>query len=79
MAYLSTDTSGRYLYYVSYGGDLLAVNGIGADGVAGAVMQTIGTGPMAHAIRSAPDNRHVFASVLGSDEWPRLNFDASSG
>jgi 6-phosphogluconolactonase len=79
MAYVSTDATGRYLFSASYGGNLLAVNSIGADGVAGAVQQTIKTGPMAHAIRNAPDNRYVFASVLGADAWLRLKFDASSG
>ncbi|CAG4921662.1 6-phosphogluconolactonase [Paraburkholderia saeva] len=79
MAYLSTDATGRYLFSASYGGNLLAVNPIGANGVAGDVQQTIPTGPMAHAIRNAPDNRYVFASVLGSDTWLRLKFDASNG
>ncbi|WP_259460845.1 beta-propeller fold lactonase family protein [Paraburkholderia sp. BL23I1N1] len=79
MAYVSTDATGRYLFSASYGGNLLAVNRIGADGVAGDVQQTIGTGPMAHAIRNAPDNRYVFASVLGADAWLRLKFDASTG
>ncbi|MFB9123685.1 lactonase family protein [Paraburkholderia dipogonis] len=79
MAYVSTDATGRYLFSASYGGNLLAVNRIGADGVVGAVLQTVNTGPMAHAIRSAPDNRYVFASVLGSDAWLRMKFDASTG
>jgi 6-phosphogluconolactonase len=79
MAYISTDASGRYLFSASYGGNLLAVNPIGANGVVGDVQQTIKTGPMAHAIRNAPDNRYVFASVLGSDAWLRLKFDASNG
>jgi 6-phosphogluconolactonase len=79
MAYISTDASGRYLFSASYGGNLLAVNPIGANGVVGDVQQTIKTGPMAHAIRNAPDNRFVFASVLGSDAWLRLKFDASNG
>lgn len=79
MAYVSTDMTGRYLFSASYGGNLLAVNRIAANGVAGEVLQTIKTGPMAHAIRSAPDNRYVFASVLGSDAWLRLKFDASNG
>ncbi|TDY20523.1 6-phosphogluconolactonase [Paraburkholderia sp. BL6665CI2N2] len=79
MAYVSTDANGRYLFSASYGGNLLAVNRIGADGVVGEVQQIVKTGPMAHAIRNAPDNRYVFASVLGSDAWLRLKFDASNG
>jgi 6-phosphogluconolactonase len=79
MAYVSTDATGRYLFSASYGGNLLAVNAIGADGVAKDVQQTIKTGPMAHAIRTSADNRYAFASVLGSDAWLRLKFDASTG
>lgn len=79
MAYVSTDASGRYLFSASYGGNLLAVNRIGADGVAGDVRQTVKTGPMAHAIRQSPDGRYAFASVLGADAWLRLPFDASTG
>ncbi|KVK75919.1 6-phosphogluconolactonase [Burkholderia cepacia] len=79
MAYVSTDASGRYLFSASYGGNLLAVNPIGANGIAGDVQQIVRTGPMAHAIRQGPDGRYVFASVLGADLWLRLPFDASSG
>jgi 6-phosphogluconolactonase len=79
MAYISTDATGRYLFSASYGGNQLAVNRIGANGVVGDVQQVIKTGPMAHAIHNAPDNRYVFASVLGADAWLRLKFDASSG
>lgn len=79
MAYISVDGTGRYLLSASYGGNLLAVNRIGGDGVAGEVMQTVKTGPMAHAIRTSADNRYAFASVLGADAWLRLKFDSSNG
>ncbi|MCY0389402.1 lactonase family protein [Robbsia sp. Bb-Pol-6] len=79
MAYLSTDATGRYLFGASYGGKLVSVNPIGANGVAGGPQQIIRTGPMAHAIRSAPDNRYVFASVLGDDVWLRFAFDPATG
>jgi 6-phosphogluconolactonase len=49
MAYVSTDASGRYLFSASYGGNMVAVNRIGANGVVGDVQQTIKTGPMARA------------------------------
>ena len=79
MAYIATDAAGRYLLCASYGGNLLAVNRIGSDGVAGDVRQIVGTGPHAHAIRASADNRFVFAAVLGADQLVRLDFDASSG
>jgi 6-phosphogluconolactonase len=78
MAYISTDATGRYLFSASYGGNLLSVNRIDASGVAAEVQQTVKTGPMAHAIKSSPDNRYVFASVLGDDAWLRLKFDATN-
>ena len=79
MAYISVDGTGRYLLSASYGGNLLAVNRIGGDGVAGNVLQTVKTGPMAHAIRTSADNHYAFASVLGADAWLRLKFDSSNG
>ncbi|WLE62414.1 lactonase family protein [Burkholderia plantarii] len=79
MPFISTDATGRYLLSASYDGNLLAVNSIGADGVAGPVQQTIPTGPKAHAILTTPDNRVAFASVLGADAWLRLGFDAATG
>ncbi|NDL61499.1 lactonase family protein [Acerihabitans arboris] len=79
MAYISTDNTGRWLFSASYGGNQLAINAINPEGLAGEVRQVIKTGPMAHAIRSAPDNRYVFASVLGADAWLRLRLDAKTG
>lgn len=79
MAYIATDASGRYLLGASYGGNLLAVNRIGGDGVAGGVQQIVGTGPNAHAIRTSADNRFAFAAVLGANQLVRLEFDASTG
>ncbi len=79
MAYVSMDASGHYLFSASYGGNLLAVNRIGENGVAEDVQQTVKTGPMAHAIRQSPGGRYAFASVLGADAWLRLPFDASTG
>lgn len=79
MAYLATDAAGRYLLGASYGGNLLAVNRIGSDGVAGDVQQIVGTGPHAHAVRTSADNRFAFAAVLGANQLLRLDFDASAG
>ncbi|PMS16900.1 6-phosphogluconolactonase [Trinickia dabaoshanensis] len=79
MAYISVDATGRYLLSASYGGNLLAVNRIGGNGAAGNVLQTVKTGPMAHAIRTSADNRYAFASVLGADAWLRLKFDGNNG
>jgi 6-phosphogluconolactonase len=79
MAYLATDQSGRFLFGASYGGSLIAVSPIGPDGLVGAALQSLGTGPNAHAIVPAPDNRFVLATNLGSDEIRVFRFDAASG
>ena len=79
MAYLSTDRSGRFLFAASYGGSIVSVNPIGADGVAGDPMQVIETGPNAHAILASPDNRFVFATNLGADQILAFRFDEKTG
>lgn len=79
MAYVSVDKTGRYLFSASYGGNKVSVNPIGADGIVGAPQQNIATGPMAHAIAASPDNRYVFATVLGADVWLRFKFDSQTG
>ena len=49
MANIATDRSGKFLFSASYGGNKIAVNPIGADGVVGAPTQVIPTGLNAHA------------------------------
>ena len=79
MAYISTDATGRFLFGASYGGNLLSVSRIDANGIPVDAHQTIPTGPMAHAIRTSPDNRYAFASVLGADAWLKLALDRDAG
>ena len=79
MAYIATDRSGRFLFSASYGGDLIAVSPIGADGVAAAARQVLPTPAKAHAIRADPSNRFVFATCLGGGVVMQLRFDAATG
>jgi 6-phosphogluconolactonase len=79
MAYLALDQTGRYLLSASYGGAKFSVNPVGANGIAGAPLQNLPTGPMAHSILPSPDNRYVFGAVLGADVWLRYKFDAATG
>jgi 6-phosphogluconolactonase len=79
MAYLALDQTGRYLFSASYGGAKFSVNPVGENGIAGAPLQNLPTGPMAHSILPSPDNRYVFGAVLGADVWLRYNFDAATG
>ncbi|MET0334541.1 MAG: beta-propeller fold lactonase family protein [Rhizobacter sp.] len=79
MAYLSVDETGRWLFSASYGGNLVAVNPIGADGVPQPSTQQIPTGPKAHCIRALPGNRHVLATSLGGGVVMQFRFDARTG
>ncbi len=79
MAYIATDRSGRWLLSASYGGNLVAVSPIGADGVAQAATQTVPTGPNAHSIVTDPSNSFVFATNLGAGVVLQLRFDATTG
>ncbi len=79
MAYIATDRSGKFLFSASYNGNKIAVNPIGADGAIQAPVQVIPTGLNAHAIQADPDNRHVFATNLGSDQVLGFKFDSATG
>lgn len=79
MANLALDRSGRFLFSASYGGHKLAVNPLDASGVPQPPSQIVPTGPNAHQVTSSPDNRHVYASLLGADQLVRLEFDAQQG
>ncbi|MBV9561308.1 MAG: lactonase family protein, partial [Bradyrhizobium sp.] len=79
MANIAFDRTGKFLFGASYGGNRVAVNPVGADGVVGAPSQVIPTGLNAHAFLPAPDNRFVFATNLGSDQVLGFKFDAATG
>ena len=79
MACIATDRSGRHLFSASYGGDLIAVGPIDADGVAGPARQVLPTPANAHAIQADPSNRHVFATSLGGGVVTQWRFDPDAG
>jgi 6-phosphogluconolactonase len=79
MAHLATDATGRWLFSASYGGNLVAVSPLGADGRPQAAAQQIPTAPKAHCMRAAPGNRHVFATSLGGGLVLQFRFDAATG
>ncbi|MEO5695708.1 MAG: lactonase family protein [Burkholderiaceae bacterium] len=78
MAFLATDGSGRWLFSASYGGDVVAVSRVDAQGIARAVTQVVPTEPHAHAIHADPSNRFVVATCLGGDLLRRFAFDADN-
>ncbi|GAB4563144.1 MAG: beta-propeller fold lactonase family protein [Rhizobacter sp.] len=79
MANIALDASGRWLFSASYGGNLVALSPIGADGLPQLAKQVIPTGPKAHAMRSDPANRFVFATSLGAGQVLQFMFDAARG
>jgi len=79
MANIATDRGGKVLFSASYGGNKVALNPLGANGVVGEPKQVIPTGLNAHAFLPSPDNRFVFATNLGSDQVLSFAFDANAG
>jgi 6-phosphogluconolactonase len=79
MANIATDRTGKFLFSASYGGNKVALNPIGADGIVQAPKDVIPTGLNAHAFLPAADNRFVFATNLGSDQILSFRFDAATG
>jgi len=78
--YISLDRTGRFLLGASYGGHLVSVNAVGADGrVAAEPLQVIPVGRNAHSIRVDESNKFAYVPTLGSDELFQFNFDAKSG
>jgi 6-phosphogluconolactonase len=77
--YISFDRSGRFLFGASYGGNLVSVNPVGADGRVGSAIQVIPTARNAHSIRADNTNRFVFAAHLGIDQVFQFLFDEKSG
>ena len=79
MAYISTDHTGKFLLSASYGGNKVAVNPIGPNGVVLEATQTIATEPNAHCIIADPTNHYVLHTSLGGDLVYQEKFDAKTG
>jgi 6-phosphogluconolactonase len=78
--YIALDKTGRFLLAASYGGHLVSVNAVGADGrVAGEALQVIPTGRNAHAIITDNTNRFVYVPHLGTDQIFQFVFDQNTG
>src|SRR3989441_2017795 len=77
--YISLDRTGRFLLGASYGGHLVSVNPVGADGRVGEPLQVIPTARNAHAIRTDNTNRFVFVPHLRTDQVLQFLFDEQSG
>ena len=79
LPYITFDRTGRYLLGASYGGDLVSVNPVAADGKVGEPCQVIKTAKNAHAIIIDKANRNVYVPHLGTDQVFQFVFDAAGG
>lgn len=79
MAYIAVDRTGRFLLSASYGGNKVAVNAIGPNGVIAPAQQVVATEPNAHCIIVDPTNRYVLHTSLGGDVIYQQKFDAKAG
>lgn len=79
MANIDLDATGKWLFSASYGGNKIAVNSMGADGVVGPVQQIVTTAPNAHAIHADASGKYVFATSLGGDNLSSWKFDPATG
>ena len=77
--YITFDRTGRFLLSASYGGNLVSVNPVGADGKVGEPQQVIPTARNAHAIITDKTNRFVFVPHLGTDQVFQFVFDEKTG
>ena len=79
MCWVSTDRSGRWLLAASYGGSLVSVSPVGADGAARASSQVVPTEANAHSVQVDPSNRFAFVACLGGNLVRQFRFDADTG
>jgi 6-phosphogluconolactonase len=79
LPYIIFDRTGRYLLGASYGGHLVSVNPVDADGRIGEPIQVIPTARNAHAIITDRTNRYVFVPHLGTDQVFQFRFDERTG
>lgn len=78
--YISLDKTGRFLFGASYGGHLVSVNAVGADGrVSAEPLQVVPVGRNAHSIRTDETNAFVYVPTLGIDSVFQFTFDAKTG
>jgi len=77
--YISLDKKGRFLFGASYGGHVVSVNAIGADGKVSDPLQVIPVGRNAHSIRIDESNKFVYVPSLGSDQMFQFAFDEKTG
>ena len=74
MANISVDTTGRYLFAASYGGNKISVHTLDDAGVPQLLLRVVGTGKHPHQITADMRNRFVYVSLLGDDQLDFFRF-----
>ncbi|WEX10446.1 beta-propeller fold lactonase family protein [Chelativorans sp. AA-79] len=75
MAYVATDSSGRFLLSASYSGGRISINPIGPDGVAKDPSDTLDAEPNMHCCVPIPGTDTFLAASLGSDVVLKYRLD----
>ena len=76
MTSIAIDRTGRLLLAASYGGNMLSVSRISAQGEVLPAHQILKTPPMAHNLQTTLDNRFAFATSLGGDALLQFQLDS---
>lgn len=78
--FMVLDQTGRFLLGASYGGNLVGVSAVHADGTVGPeAAQVVPTARHPHSIRPDRTNRFVYVPHLGTDQILQFRFDAVTG
>ena len=78
--YVAVDATGNHLLLATYGGDLVAVHGIDADGrLQQSALDSEATDTNPHAIVLDPSNAFAFVPNTNADKILQYTFDAQTG
>ncbi|MBT0569196.1 lactonase family protein [Curvibacter sp. CHRR-16] len=75
MANIALDRSGHLLMAASYGGNLVSISPLDAQGIPQPASQVLSTPPKAHQIAASDDNRTVYVTSLGGDQLLSFTLD----
>jgi 6-phosphogluconolactonase len=76
MANISVDSSGRYLFAASYGGNKISIHKLNEAGISQRSARVLETGKHPHQITADSRNHFVYMSVLGEDRLDFFRFNS---
>lgn len=78
-AYVSVDSSGKWVLVANYGGGTVAVLPVLENGSLGPAVDVESPGDNPHSIRTDASGAHAYVPCLGSDIVAQFDFDAATG